>query len=360
MTVSFDVFNLPTFEAGVDGPPAEMFQRLTTLTELAGNLDYHRCWFAEHHFQPHGGILSAPDILVAALAQRAPSLRFGLGVVQVPYHHPLSVAERIATLDQVTGGRLDVGLGRAFLKCEYDGFGIPMDESRSRFEEGVDVITTALRGKDFEHQGKHFAFESLRVEPACLQQPPPVWVAAATTPQTFSWAGEMGFKLMIAPLLSPDLDALREKVDLFRAAWKDTGRRLEDAEILVNVHVHVAEDPERAMTEAEPHLRRYVEQTRAAGSSAIAAFHRDGVPEDFAHYPALGRRWFDFTVAGAAARDTVLIGDPAGCLSALNRLVTALHCTTVAATFDFGQPLEVVERSMRLFAGEVVPGCRRD
>ncbi|MGV9294736.1 LLM class flavin-dependent oxidoreductase [Amycolatopsis sp. NPDC003676] len=349
MAISSDVFSLPTFAGSVDGPPTAMFRRISELTVLADQLGFGRAWFAEHHFQPHGGILSAPDVLIAALAGRAPRIRFGLGVVQVPYHHPLSVAERVATLDQVTGGRVELGLGRAFLKCEYDGFGIPMTESRARFAEGVEIVLTALTGKEFAHSGRFFEFPELHVEPACVQDPPPVWVAAATTPETFEWAGRNGFNLMVAPLLSPDLPSLGEKVRLYLDAWT----KAEQPQIVVNVHVHVAEDDERALAEAEPHLRRYVDETRAAGASAIATFHRDGVPADFAHYPALGKRWFDFTVRGAVERGAVAAGSPETCRRILRELADQLHCTSVAATFDFGQPQELVERSMRRYAGEV-------
>jgi alkanesulfonate monooxygenase SsuD/methylene tetrahydromethanopterin reductase-like flavin-dependent oxidoreductase (luciferase family) len=355
MALSFDVFNLPTFDGAVDGPPDAMFRRITELTVLADQLGYQRAWFAEHHFQSHGGILSAPDVVIAALSGRANRIRFGLGVVQVPYHHPLSVAERIATLDQVTGGRLEVGLGRAFLKCEYDGFGIAMNESRSRFNEGVEIIVSALSGKAFHHGGTFFSFPELHVEPGCVQDPPPVWVAAATTPATFEWAGRNGFHLMIAPLLSPDMASLTEKVQLYLDSRERSGHAADDAQILVNVHVHDSDDADQAMQEAKPHLRRYVEETRRAGSSAIETFHREGVPEDFAHYPALGKRWFDFTVTGAAERGTVVIGDPGSCASTLRGLIEHLHCGTIAATFDFGQPQPLVEKSMRLYADQVIP-----
>lgn len=353
MDISSDVFSLPTFEGAADGPPTAMFRRMTELTILADELGFGRAWFAEHHFQPHGGILSAPDILIAALGARTTRIRFGLGVVQIPYHHPLSVAERVSTLDQVTGGRVELGLGRAFLKCEYDGFGIPMTESRARFNEGVEVIMTALTGRAFAHNGRFFQFPELHVEPACVQDPLPVWVAAATTPETFEWAGHNGFNLMVAPLLSPDVDALAEKVALYRQAWAGGGRELDAAQIVINVHVHLAESDQQALAEAEPHLRRYVDETRIAGSSAIASFHRDGVPPDFAHYPALGKRWFDFTVAGAIDRGAVAVGSPETCRRILQSLADRLNCTAVAGTFDFGQPQASVERSMRVYAAEI-------
>ncbi|MGP4005628.1 LLM class flavin-dependent oxidoreductase [Streptomyces sp. 4N124] len=350
----FDIFHLPTFDPRVDGTDSAMFARLRDVTVAADRLGYHGAWFAEHHFQAHGGLLSAPDVVIAGLADAAPRLRFGLGVVQVPYHHPLSVAERIATLDQVTGGRLDVGLGRAFLKSEYDGFGVPMDESRERFVEGVDVIARALRGPLEEHHGRTATFPALTVHPRCRQEPsPPLWVAASTTPQTFEWAGNGGFNLMVAPLLSADASKLTEKIDLYRKAREEAS--LPPGEILVNVHVHVSDTGPQARAEADGALLRYVAETRAAGSSAIASFMRDGVPADFAHYPELGKRWGTFTVDGAIERSAVLIGDPEGVADSLAALIADTRATVVAGTFDFGQDRVAVTRSLELFAEHVAP-----
>ncbi|MEZ7131878.1 LLM class flavin-dependent oxidoreductase [Nonomuraea sp. AD125B] len=356
LPLTFGSFNLPTFDPGADGPPDRMLARVQSLAVLAEDLGFHSVWLAEHHFQPHGGILSAPDVLLAALAARTRRIRLGLGVVQIPYHHPLSVAERVATLDQVSGGRLELGLGRAFLKCEYDGFGVPMEESRARFAENSEILLRALRGETFAHEGRFFRFPELRVEPRCLQRPhPPVWVAAATTPETFTWAGENAHHLMIAPLLSPDLASLAEKIGLYFAARERAGHDPATGRVLMNVHVHVDDTFDAAFDTAAPHVLRYVAETRAAGASTIASFKRDGVPRDFTHYPALGMRWGGFTPEDAADKGTIVVGAPDDCAAKLAELIDNLHVTTVAGTFDFGQPIETVERSMRLFAEKVVP-----
>jgi natural product biosynthesis luciferase-like monooxygenase protein len=350
----FDLFFLPTFDPHVDGEEETLFGRIRATTVLADQLGYHGVWLAEHHFQAHGGILSAPDLLLAALSGAAPRIRLGLGVIQVPYHHPLSLAERVATLDQVCGGRLDVGFGRAFLKCEYDGFGVAMDESRARFNEGVDIIVGALRGPLVAREDGFTRFPALTVQPRPRQRPtPPLWIAAATTPATFEWAGRGGFNLMVAPLLSEDRETLREKIDLYRAARREAGHG--PGEVLVNVHVHVAETDGAARAEADEHMNRYVAETRAAGASAIEAFHRGGVPEDFKLYPKLGMRWATFSVDNAIARNTVVIGAPDTCVRALEEIIASTGATVVAGTFDFGQRLDAVERSVRLFASDVIP-----
>lgn len=359
MTLQIGIFHLPTFESEHDGTAGQMYDHIVEQTIHADALGFDGAWFAEHHFQPHGGLLSAPHILIAALAQKAKRIRFGLGVIQIPYHHPLAIAEQVATLDQICQGRLDVGVGRAFLKCEYDGFGIPMNQSRARFTEGVDILVRALREEQFSYAGAFYDWTNITVQPKPLQQPhPPIWVAAATSPETFEWAGKHGFHLMVAPLLAPQLGELKEKTALYQQAYAAAGHPTPRGQILVNVHVHVSVSNEQARQESIEGLYRYVYKTQEAGSSAIAAFMRDGVPSDFARYPELGRRWKTFRYEDAVANGSVIIGSPALCIEKLLHLQEELQCTYLAGTFAFGQEQPTVLRSMTLFAEQVLPHVR--
>lgn len=354
----FGTFYLPTFDHNEDGSEGEMFERIQNQVELADELGFDGAWFAEHHFQAHGGILSVPQLLIAALTSRTKQIRFGLGVVQVPYHHPLSIAENIATLDQISKGRLEIGLGRAFLKCEYDGFGIPMNESRSRFYEGCEVIFDVLQGNNKKHEGRYFNFPELTLYPRPFQKPmPPVWVAAATTPETFEWIGKNGFNLMIMPLLSPSFEELIEKIEIYRTARKK--EQLGPGEILINIHVHVSHSLERAKQESEEALNRYVRKTQEAGKSAIASFMKDGIPEDFKRYPEIGRGWSFFTYDKAVEHATVIAGTTELCLEKLISLKERLDFTYFAGTFDFGQEYHSVLESMRLFSEQIIPAFNK-
>jgi natural product biosynthesis luciferase-like monooxygenase protein len=356
MTLRTGIFYLPTFEKERDGSAGQMYERISEQTQHADALDFDGAWFAEHHFQPHGGLLSAPHILIASLAQKARRIRFGLGVIQVPYHHPLSIAEQVATLDHVCHGRLDVGVGRAFLKSEYDGFGIPMNQSRARFTEGVDILLHALRDEQFSYTGQFYHWDHITVQPQLLQQPhPPLWVAASLTPETFEWAGKRGFHLMVAPLLTPSVDELGEKVTLYKRARSQAGHTNAQGEILVTVHIHVSGSDEQARQEAEEGLYRYVHKTQEAGASAIASFMRDGIPEDFARYPVLGRRWRTFTYDEAVANASVVIGSPKTCREKLLYLIEKLQCTYITGVFDFSQEQGSILHSMTLFKEQVLP-----
>lgn len=357
MTFQVGLFFLPTFEQPEDDSAKSVFARIVEQTRLADELGYTGAWFAEHHFQAHGGLLSAPTILIAALAQQTKRIRFGLGVIQVPYHHPLSLAEQITTLDHVCQGRLDVGVGRAFLKCEYDGFGIPMNQSRARFNEGVNILTSALTRDRFAYTGSFYQFPELTVQPRPVQQAgPPIWVAAATTPETFQWAGHQGYHLMVAPLLTSRIEELSEKIALYERAREEAGHPGR-GEILVNVHIHVSLSDEQAREEAEAGLYRYIRKTQESGASAISSFIRDGVPADFARYPELGKRWRHFSYDSSLETASVLIGGVQTCIEKLHALQKAMHCTYLAGTFDFGQERETILRSIRMFFDRVLPAA---
>src|SRR5574340_20179 len=108
--------------------------------ELADRLGFHGVWLTEHHFMPGYSHSSKPELVLAALARRTSRLRLGLGVIPLPYHHPVHVAESIATLDLLSEGRLEVGIGRGFSPREYAAFGVAMSESRALVDEALAIL----------------------------------------------------------------------------------------------------------------------------------------------------------------------------------------------------------------------------
>ena len=122
----------------------EIYPRVE-VAQAAEALGFHNVWLAEHHFSTYG-YLSRPALLAAHIAARTTRLRVGTAVIVVPLHHPLVVAEEIATLDLLSGGRLDVGLGRGYQHYEFERFGLELESGRARFEESLDIILKALEG----------------------------------------------------------------------------------------------------------------------------------------------------------------------------------------------------------------------
>ena len=153
-------------------PPEDIFKRGTEIAQAADDMGFESIWCAEHHFSSYG-YLSRPLMYALHLANNTKRIRVGSAVVVLPLHHPLIVAEEIATADLLSGGRLDVGLGRGYQPYEFERLGQNLDESRERFEESVDILLKAFEGKPFAYSGKHFQFDETSVFPIPVQRPRP-------------------------------------------------------------------------------------------------------------------------------------------------------------------------------------------
>src|ERR687894_1515162 len=147
----FGIFALPTYFAESDGTLAAFYQHVLTLLADAERLGFDSAWVNEHHFHAYGGMIPAPPVLLAALAQRTSTIRIGTSVALLPLHHPLEAAEAYAMVDQLSGGRLEFGFGRGFMRYDYDTMGVPWDESYPRLHESVDVLLKAWAQQPFSH-----------------------------------------------------------------------------------------------------------------------------------------------------------------------------------------------------------------
>ena len=206
----------------------------------AESLGYHSSFLVEHHFTGWGQV-SATLNLLTWLAARTRTLRVGSAVIVLPWHNPVLLAEQAATLDLLSGGRLDFGIGKGYRYTEFRGFRIPIEEAEARFDEALEVITRAwtTTGR-FSHHGKYWQFEEIVVEPAPAQRPhPPFWMAA-NSPASIRRVAERGCNLLLDQFATPQ--ALGERIALFRAEVEARGRVFDPMQIAVARDVYVAKD----------------------------------------------------------------------------------------------------------------------
>jgi alkanesulfonate monooxygenase SsuD/methylene tetrahydromethanopterin reductase-like flavin-dependent oxidoreductase (luciferase family) len=138
-------------------------------------------------------------MMATMAAARTQRLRIGTAVSLAPFYHPLRLAEEVALLDVLSGGRVNWGAGRGFSRGEFAAFGIPMDESAPRFRETVEIVLRAWSDERLTYAGEHFRFDGVEVLPRPLQQPhPPVWMAA-TSESAIDWAAGRGFSILMDP-----------------------------------------------------------------------------------------------------------------------------------------------------------------
>jgi len=139
----FGIFYLPSLTPADRANAGERLFSIVEQTAYGEELGFDSVWLAEHHFHSFGGILSSPTVIGAAIAQRTSKIRIGTAVTLLPYHNPLRIAEDYATLDCLSRGRLEFGIGHGFIKWESLTFGTPLEDLRERFKENLEIILKA-------------------------------------------------------------------------------------------------------------------------------------------------------------------------------------------------------------------------
>ena len=166
---------------------ASVYDRALERFGVMDTTGYDAVWLAEHHFSSFS-VCPSVHMMATMAAAQTETLRIGTAVSLAPFYHPLRLAEEVALLDVLSGGRVNWGAGRGFSRVEFEAFGIPVEESAGRFRETVEVVLAAWRSERLSHQGEFFHFENVEVLPRPLQQPhPPVWMAA-TSESAIDWA----------------------------------------------------------------------------------------------------------------------------------------------------------------------------
>ena len=221
---------------------------------------------------------------------RTTTLRLGTAVMVLPWHNPVLLAEQAATLDLISGGRLDFGVGKGYRHNEFKGFGIPREESEARFEEAIEVILRSWTSRTrFSHNGRYWQFEDIVVEPPAAQHPhPPLWVAAASLP-SIRRAAARGFNLILDQYAGSE--AIGERIALYRSEREASRCAFDPMQVTVARHLYVAKD-EADKQAALARLARYTQRTVAvsrapdggAGSHVLAYANLAGATEANALY----------------------------------------------------------------------------
>ena len=179
--MKFGFFGGANSKRGGQNADSGDYQRVIEIATEADRLGYHSIFMVEHHFTGIGQV-SATLNMLSYLAAKTSRIRLGTAVVVLPWHNPVLVAEQAATLDLLSGGRLDFGVGKGYRDLEFHGFAIPKEEAAERYEESLSVILKAFTSDErFSPHGKYWKFEDILVEPPTVQKPhPPIWIAAGS------------------------------------------------------------------------------------------------------------------------------------------------------------------------------------
>src|SRR5580704_14738171 len=329
----------------------ELFRRKLEEIELAERIGIDAIWFLEHHLIPTSPTPS-PNLLIAAASQRTHRIRFANMVNILPFHHPLQVAEEAAMLDNLTNGRLDMGLGRGLRPPEFAAFGVDQQQSREMFLEAFEIIRRVWADENFEQRGKYWTVKKdAPLSPPLVQRPHPPFLVSAQSEESLRWAARHDI-----PFAQIDsmIDQARRDQTIYREVQVAHGHAPAPRLYLMR-EIFVGDSDAQARAEAEPYLLQYWELW-----NRYTQFTRGGkLPDSYDFWrrqaPMLHAMSFDEIVA----HDMVILGSPKTVAETILRIAGQLEPMGLAMIFKLGtMPYDMVERSMTLFGEEVVPRIR--
>ncbi len=297
----------------------------------AEHLGFESIFLVEHHFTG-GGQLSASLNLLSYLAACTTRMRLGTAVVVLPWHNPVLLAEQVATLDVLSGGRVDFGIGRGYRKIEFEQFCIPMEEAQERHNECLEVVLKAWTTPGrFSHNGKRWRYKDIVVEPAPLQQPhPPIWMAAGT-PGGIGYVAGSNYNLLLDQLATLDQVAERVRIYLDGLAAKGLPRDAGRVGVTRGLHIITTEE------ERKKALERRREVVKNIG--------------DIARRPGGD---------GPSSYDDMIAADDAGLIGTPDEIVEKLQLlATRGVEYVLLSNATPSRRSLEIFAREIMPHVGR-
>lgn len=329
----YDFRNSPRYPT----PRPLLYQEAFEHMRIAESLGFASIWAPEHHLSDCG-YNPAPLPVLAAMSTQTSRVTIGTSVLLLPFHHPLRVAEEAAAIDNMSGGRLILGLGTGYRIAEFEGYGIDRRQRGALLDEGIDIIRRAWTEESFSHEGRHYHLKNVAVGMRPVQQPHPPMVLAARGPRAAARAARLGFSIM----------PTGDRAEVF-AAWRrelTAQRRAPDhPDVYTTMRVFPTRDPEREWAELSDYVLEESIRVRAwyheAADNPIDL--RQVVHED-------GDRM------KADERTRLIIGEPEQCVAQLKKLGeegginhVILHGSLI------GLPHDRALEHMHLFAKEVMP-----
>lgn len=360
------------------GKEARIFHECIEQAVFAEQMGFDTIWIVEHHFLAEFAHSSAPDAMIGAIAARTKRIRLGFGVALLPgaVNHPIRVAERMATADIVSNGRIEVGTGRSSSPFQLRAFGTDLTSTREQWEESLRLLPDLWSREKFAYHGRHWQWDDeITVLPRPVQQPhPPLWVAS-TQPSTCRMAGEKGIGLLLPALAVPE--ALSEQVraynDAVRAPIDQIGA-FRNAQCALFSPTFCHEDDEKARTIGGPAAMWYLKTVGEIYKDDWLGQALDDVPDSYRWHAArtrqsgvgggtVGGNWAETLVPtptydGYIDSGAFCIGDPARCIENVRRYAQ-VGADRLVSVMQLGEVRhDDLMRSIELFGSEVIGAFR--
>jgi alkanesulfonate monooxygenase SsuD/methylene tetrahydromethanopterin reductase-like flavin-dependent oxidoreductase (luciferase family) len=310
-------------------------------------------WLGEIHFTPSRSVISASLQVASAIAARTRRVRIGTAVQVLPLNHPLRIAEEVATVDHISDGRFEFGIGRSGVVRTYDTYGVAYAESQARFREALDIVREAWKGEPFSYAGEFYRVENATVAPRPVQVPHPPIRMAATSDETFPAAGRLGLPIFIG-LRSTEITDLQAQLVPYRRAWRDAGHP-GDPSVYLRIPVYASPTAAGAREEPRESLTAFFARQTELARQAVGLAGTG---------PADRRQLQAQRMAGLSYDDMlarkVAFGTAAGVVERITELREQLQLDGVVVELNPGGriPPELETRSLQILTHEVLPALR--
>jgi alkanesulfonate monooxygenase SsuD/methylene tetrahydromethanopterin reductase-like flavin-dependent oxidoreductase (luciferase family) len=298
-------------------------------------------------------VQSAPMALAAFMAARTQRVRIGMAVTVLPLAHPLRIAEDVATVDHLSQGRFDFGVGRSGAARAYDALGIPYGESQARFEESLAIMREAWKGEPFSYDGKFYRVRNTTVAPVPVQKPHPPLRMAANSTETFPWVGRAGLKLFVG-LRDLDLPQLRKNLEAYRAAWREAGHP-GNGDVCLRIPVYAAPTQKEALEEPRENITYFFERHAELTRTRLGRNDTGPLDRHQARLEQLNAMSYEEIL-----EKRVAFGTAASLQERLGMLVDELGLDGFIAELNPGGllPMDRMLRTLRILTHEVVPALK--
>lgn len=328
--------------------PNQLVNDIISEAIYAEQVGLHSAWIGEHHFSTLG-VLSCPDLALAYIAARTKEIRLAPAVTVLPLHHPIRVAEQWASLDLLSGGRVDFAAGRGYDRREYEPLGADFDNNQSVFEEGMEIVRRLWDANGpTSFRGKHYSFDDVSITPRPLQSPLPAYVASFSAP-SIELAARLGCGLIVAPFAAAlSYGGLKQVADLYKTSCARHGTK--PGRLMCSYFIHFADTPDQEAAARARQIRYYRE-------CVIPAFPGDPAtaPPSYRYFIGMVER-LRTVKPEDLGENSVLLGSPSH-IAAVLKKVEAAGFDEVILYFNVGlKPHGQVKDEMARFMAEVAPG----
>ncbi len=331
-------------------PAKAYFEEAIALSVLAEELGFSTIKMTEHYLHPYGGYCPSPLIFLSTVAAKTKTIRLMTGCILPAFHHPIQIAAHTALVDVISGGRLDVGFGRAYLPYEFAAFGVDLDDSRDRYTKTILAVQELWQKPHCDGHSEFFQYTKATSYPSPIQTPhPPVWGAAVNSRQSFAWLGEQGFNLLISPPLGK-LENILPLIDIYRSTYVEHHKE-SAPQVAISLPLLINESEETAIRQSDLYLASYLNTWAGATQEWDHT-----TSSDYPKYTGMAKILRAYSPQAMRQNGSAIVGSPQSVLDKVESLTRLLQVDQILWQIDYGcQPYEVSKKSLELFYKYVIP-----